>query len=108
MWLMLQHDEPDDFVIATGETHTVREFVELVFQQLDLRPEDHVRIDARYFRPTEVDLLLGDGSKALQVLNWKPATSFAELASIMVQHDLELAEIELRQAQHAAHSPRNS
>lgn len=97
MWLMLQHSEPDDFVIATGETHTVREFVEVVFQQLGLNPEDHIRIDARYFRPAEVDLLLGDGSKALRVLGWKPATSFAELAAIMVQHDLELAEKEARQ-----------
>jgi GDPmannose 4,6-dehydratase len=94
MWLMLQHREPDDFVVATGETHTVREFLDVVFQQLDLRAEDHVRIDPRYFRPAEVDLLLGDPSKAKRLLGWQPATTFADLAAVMVQYDLERAQRE--------------
>lgn len=95
MWRMLQHSEPEDFVIATGETHTIREFLDMVFTQLDLNWEDYVEIDPRYFRPAEVDLLLGDATKAQKKLGWTPATSVKQLAKIMVDHDLELAEREL-------------
>ncbi len=91
MWRMLQQDEPDDFVLATGQTHTVRRFVELVFGRLDLDPDEFIEIDPRYFRPAEVDVLLGDASKARDVLGWKAATSLEELAELMVEHDLNLA-----------------
>lgn len=91
MWRMLQHDEPDDYVIATGRTHSIREFLDLVFGQLDLDWQRYVEIDPRYFRPAEVNLLLGDTSKAERVLGWRPKTDLAELARIMVRHDLELA-----------------
>jgi GDPmannose 4,6-dehydratase len=102
MWLMLQQDKPDDYVVATGETHSVREFVEAAFDALDLRWQDHVETDPRYFRPTEVDCLLGDSSKARSVLGWKPRVSFEDLVSMMVEHDLELArqEVTLREAGH--------
>lgn len=89
MWLMLQHREPDDFVVATGETHTVHEFLQLAFAELDLVPEEFVKIDPRYFRPTEVNLLLGDASKAKEVLGWEPRTSFRELVQLMVAQDFE-------------------
>jgi GDPmannose 4,6-dehydratase len=95
MWRMLQHDEPDDFVIATGETHTIREFLDLVFEPLDLDWHEYVEIDSRYFRPSEVDLLLGDASRARDRLGWTPATNLSELARIMMEHDLDLAEREL-------------
>ena len=95
MWLMLQHDEPDDFVIATGETHTIREFLDLVFGLLGMDWQEHVRIDPRYFRPTEVDLLLGDGSKARKFLSWTPATTLEDLAQIMIRSDMRLAQQEL-------------
>lgn len=95
MWRMLQQDTPDDFVIATGQTHTIREFLELVFGQLELDWQDYVEIDARYFRPAEVDLLLGDASKAEQQLGWTASTQLPELARLMVEHDLELAHREL-------------
>jgi GDPmannose 4,6-dehydratase len=91
MWLMLQHTEPDDFVIATGETYSIREFLQMVFSKLDLDWQQYVDIDPRYFRPAEVDLLLGDPSKAQRLLGWKSKTSLDQLASIMVEHDLELA-----------------
>jgi GDPmannose 4,6-dehydratase len=94
MWLMLQQDKPDDFVIATGEMHSVREFVELAFSELDLDYKQHVEIDPRYFRPTEVDALHGDPSKAKRVLGWTPTMSFAELARLMVREDLKLAQDE--------------
>src|SRR5438876_10376049 len=81
MWLMLQQDEPDDYVIATGEPHTVREFLEITFEHLDLRWQDHVAVDPRYLRPTEVDLLLGDASKARERLGWQPRTTFRELVA---------------------------
>src|SRR5258708_7340337 len=84
MWLMLQQDEPDDYVIATGQTRSVREFLELTFEHLDLRSGDHVVVDPRYFRPSEVDLLLGDASKARERLGWRPETSFDELVKLMV------------------------
>jgi GDPmannose 4,6-dehydratase len=89
MWLMLQHDEPDDFVVATGETHTVREFLETVFEQAGLSIEKHVRIDERLFRPHEVPLLLGDPTKAKKILNWEPKVNFKELAAMMYEADLK-------------------
>jgi GDPmannose 4,6-dehydratase len=101
MWRMLQHSEPDDFVLATGRTQTVREFADLVFAQLDLNPQEFIEIDSRYFRPAEVDLLLGDCSKASARLGWKASTSLEELARIMVEHDLELARQEALLAKHA-------
>ncbi len=94
MWRILQHDEPDDFVLATGRTESVRDFCKLVFEQLDLNYEDYVEIDPRYFRPAEVDLLLGDPSKAKEKLGWSAATDLEQLARIMTSHDLELAQRE--------------
>ncbi|WP_164102803.1 GDP-mannose 4,6-dehydratase [Candidatus Laterigemmans baculatus] len=94
MWRMLQHDEPDDFVLATGETQTVRAFLDLVFGQLDLDWNDYVKIDPRYFRPAEVELLLGDASKAKEKLGWEATTDLRQLAKIMVDHDLDLAQRE--------------
>ena len=94
MWRILQHDEPDDFVLATGRTESVRDFCKLTFEQLDLDYQDYVEIDPRYFRPAEVDLLLGDASKAKEKLGWEATTDLEELARIMVQHDLELAQRE--------------
>ena len=91
MWRMLQHSEPDDFVLATGKTQTVQEFANLVFAQLELDPSKYIEIDPRYFRPAEVDLLLGDCSKASEKLGWTATTSLAELAKLMVDHDLKLA-----------------
>jgi GDPmannose 4,6-dehydratase len=95
MWLMLQHPQADDFVIATGHTNSIREFLDLVFSKLDLNWNDYVEIDPRYFRPAEVELLLGDPTKAQQLLGWSPKTSLEQLAEIMVDHDLELAKREL-------------
>ncbi len=89
MWLMLQQEEPDDYVVATGETHSVREFLEEAFKLVNLDWEKHVEIDPRYFRPAEVDILLGDPAKAKQKLNWQPKTSFKELVKIMVEADLK-------------------
>lgn len=91
MWLMLQQDEPDDYVIATGETYSVREFAEKVFQKLGLDYEEYVEIDPRYFRPTEVDVLLGDPSKAEKKLGWKPRVSFEQLIDMMIEADTEVA-----------------
>jgi GDPmannose 4,6-dehydratase len=91
MWLMLQQMEPDDYVIATGETHSVREFLDEVFGHLGLDWKRYVEIDPRYFRPAEVDLLLGDASKARQRLGWKPKVTFKELARLMTEADWELA-----------------
>jgi len=96
MWLMLQTDAPEDYVIATGETHTVREFLEETFRCLELDPEQHVEIDPRYFRPTEVDMLLGDPSKAREQLGWTPKVGFNELVKMMVEADMRLAEAEKR------------
>jgi GDPmannose 4,6-dehydratase len=90
MWLMLQASEPNDYVIATGETHSVREFLDIAFSHLKLRWEDHVEIDPRYFRPAEVDLLLGDPSKAARDLGWVPKTSFPDLVTMMVESDVAL------------------
>ncbi len=89
MWLMLQQPQPDDYVIATGRTHAVRDFVRLAFAAADLDWEDHVVVDPRYYRPAEVDLLVGDASKARRVLGWEPETTFEELVEQMVRADLE-------------------
>jgi len=94
MWLMLQQNEPEDYVIATGETHAVREFAEKVFQKLDIDYEEYVAIDERYFRPTEVDVLLGDSTKARETLGWQPKVSFDELIDMMIESDMELAQKE--------------
>jgi GDPmannose 4,6-dehydratase len=91
MWLMLQQEKPDDFVVATGETHSVREFLEAAFGHAGLDYENHVEFDPRYLRPTEVDLLLGDPSKAKAELGWTPKVGFAELVDMMVAHDLDQA-----------------
>jgi GDPmannose 4,6-dehydratase len=96
MWLMLQQDNADDYVIGTGETHSVQEFLELAFGQVGLDHRDFVRIDPRYFRPAEVDLLLSDSTKAKRVLGWQPKISFQELAKRMVTFDMELAAREKR------------
>ncbi len=88
MWLMLQQDKPEDFVIATGETHSVREFLEEAFAAVNLDWNDHVEIDARYYRPAEVDLLVGDASKAKEMLGWEAKTRFKELAKLMVEADI--------------------
>jgi len=90
MHLMLQQEKPDDFVIATGETHTVREFCELAFAEVGLNYEDYVVVDPRFYRPAEVHVLMGDASKAKQQLGWEPTVLFPELVQMMVQHDLEL------------------
>src|SRR2546426_6600277 len=91
MWLMLQHDQADDYVVATGETHSVREFLDEVFSLLDLDWKKYVAIDPRYFRPAEVDLLLGDATKAREELGWKPKVNFKTLARRMTESDRKLA-----------------
>jgi GDPmannose 4,6-dehydratase len=90
MWLMLQRDTPEDYVIATGEKHTVRELVDVAFAEVGLDPADHVRIDPRFLRPAEVEELVGDPAKARAELGWEPRTSFEELVRLMVAADLEL------------------
>ena len=90
MWLMLQQDTPDDYVISTDETHTVREFVELAFQRAGLDPDKYVKIDERFYRPAEVDLLIGDSSTARKRLGWKPQVDFKSLVNRMVDADLKL------------------
>ncbi|MEO0512028.1 MAG: GDP-mannose 4,6-dehydratase [Planctomycetota bacterium] len=102
MWRMLQQDEPDDYVVATNRTISVREFADLAFRHAGLNFADHVEFDARYLRPAEVDLLLGNPAKAKEKLGWEPTTSVEELAAMMVDHDLELASREktLREAGH--------
>jgi GDPmannose 4,6-dehydratase len=109
MWLMLQQDQPEDFVIATGETHSVREFVEKAFRAIDIpiqwsgsgideigfdriSGQTHVEIDPRYFRPTEVDFLLGDPAKAMEKLGWEPKVSFQELIDLMMEEDIREAQ----------------
>jgi len=94
MWLMLQQDKPDDYVIATGQTHSVREFLDEVFGYLDLDWQKYVEIDPRYYRPSEVDFLLGDSSKARKALKWEPKVTFKELARMMTDADMKLAEDE--------------
>jgi GDPmannose 4,6-dehydratase len=94
MWLMLQQNKPDDYVIATGESHSVREFLDEVFRYLGLDWHRYVEIDSRYYRPTEVDYLQGDPSKAKKVLSWQPKVTFKELAKLMTDADMKLAESE--------------
>jgi GDPmannose 4,6-dehydratase len=94
MWLMLQQDKPDDYVVATNETHSVSEFCEAAFGHVGLDWKKYVKHDARYERPAEVELLIGDPSKAAKQLGWKPNVRFKELVKIMVDHDLDLAKRE--------------
>jgi GDPmannose 4,6-dehydratase len=94
MWLMLQQEDPDDFVVATGRTHSVAEFLEETFSQLDLNWRDYVKFDPRYLRPTEVNILQGDASKARNLLGWKPTVFMPQLSRMMVEHDMKLAEKE--------------
>jgi GDPmannose 4,6-dehydratase len=91
MWMMLQQDKPDDYVVATGESYSVEQFVQAAFKEAGLNWEDHVKIDPRYFRPTEVDALCGDASKARKALGWKPRVGFDQLVKMMVEADTELA-----------------
>jgi len=96
MWMMLQQEEPDDYVICSGMTHSVREFCDLAFSHLGLNYEDHVVVDEQFFRPAEVDLLVGDYSKANTVLAWEPSTSFKDLVTMMVEADIALLEGRLK------------
>jgi GDPmannose 4,6-dehydratase len=96
MWMMLQADKPDDYVIATGATHTVRELCEVAFSHVGLDWEAHVQIDPRFIRPAEVELLLGDSSKARRVLGWKPTVDFEGLVKMMVDADLERVRREMQ------------
>jgi GDPmannose 4,6-dehydratase len=96
MWLMLQQEQPDDYVVATGETHTVREFLDVAFGHLGLDWQRHVKIDPRYYRPTEVDLLIGDPSKARRQLGWKATVDFRRLAIMMVEADVETERLKLQ------------
>jgi GDPmannose 4,6-dehydratase len=94
MWLMLQQPEPDDYVIATGETHSVRELCEVAFSMVGLDWDQHVRIDEGYLRPTEVDELCGDATKARKKLGWTSATRFKDLVALMLEHDLREAGVD--------------
>jgi GDPmannose 4,6-dehydratase len=96
MWLMLQQEMPDDFVVGTGEAHTVREFVELAFAYAGLDWKEYVKVDPRYFRPAEVDFLCADASKARRVLGWEPTVTFSELVRIMVEADMKAVEARLK------------
>ena len=96
MWMMLQQEQPDDYVICSGMTHSVREFCDLAFSHLGLNYEDHVVVDEQFFRPAEVDLLVGDYGKANRVLAWEPSTSFKDLVAMMVEADLALLEGRLK------------
>jgi GDPmannose 4,6-dehydratase len=95
MWLMLQQDVPEDYVVATGQVHSVRDFLDATFGHVGLDWTDLVETDQNLFRPAEVDLLCGDASKAREKLNWQPKVSFKELAEMMVDHDLKLARKEM-------------
>jgi GDPmannose 4,6-dehydratase len=102
MWRMLQREEPSDYVVATGTSHSVREFLQAVFRHFDLDWQKYVAIDPRYFRPAEVDHLRGDATKAREALGWTPSVGFERLVAMMADHDLELARQErtLRDAGH--------
>jgi GDPmannose 4,6-dehydratase len=89
MWLMLQQDKPDDYVIATNETHSIREFLDIAFNHLNLDWHDFVEFDPRYLRPAEVELLIGDSTKARQQLGWEPSVTFEQLVHLMVDADIE-------------------
>lgn len=104
MWLVLNHDEPDDYVIASGENHSVREFLDEVFGYLELDWHQYVETDPRYYRPTEVDVLLGDASKAKRKLGWEPKVGFKELAQMMTDADMMLAEREKVWQEHMSKS----
>jgi GDPmannose 4,6-dehydratase len=97
MWLMLQQDEPDDYVIATGETHSVRELCEAAFNRVGLNWQDHVVVDQKFYRPAEVDLLIGDPAKGKEKLGWSPEVSFKELIEMMVDADVEAVKAEMKQ-----------
>lgn len=99
MWRMLQQDHPDDYVIASGETHTIREMCQIAFETVGLNYEDYVKVDPKFFRPAEVEVLLGDPSKAKKDLGWEPKVSFRELIEQMAESDLKLAEKEKRMAE---------
>jgi GDPmannose 4,6-dehydratase len=94
MWAMLQQDEPSDYVVATGETHSIRDFLAVAFEHVGLDWEDYVEIDPRYYRPSEVDILVGDASKAHRELGWQPTVTFEELARMMVDSDIHVLELE--------------
>ncbi len=94
MWKILNHDNPDDWVIATGETHTIKEFLELAFQHVNLNFEDYIEISEKYYRPNEVGYLLGDPKKAIKELGWEPKTKFKELVIMMLENDIEVAKSE--------------
>ena len=94
MWLMLQQAEPDDYVISTGETHSVRELCEVAFNRVGLNYEDFVKIDEKFYRPAEVDLLIGDASKGREKLGWEPTVTFKALVEMMVDADMEAIRIE--------------
>ena len=100
MWLMLQQEQPDDYVVAMNELYSVRDFCEKTFSRLGLDYRNYVEVDPRYYRPAEVDLLLGDASKARTTLGWKPRTSFEQLVNMMVDRDLDLAKQESLLASH--------
>ena len=89
MWLMLQQENPEDYVIATGEMHTVRELIEIAFNYVGLDYKNHVVVDPQFFRPAEVELLCGDATKAHTVLGWKPSVNFKQLVEMMVENDLK-------------------
>jgi GDPmannose 4,6-dehydratase len=97
---MLQQDQPDDYVVATGETHSVREFCELAFGRVDLDWEQYVKVDEKFFRPAEVDLLVGSPAKAKRQLGWEPTTSFPELVAMMVDADVALLSGDLKGLSH--------
>lgn len=107
MWRMMQAAEPDDYVIATGETHSIRDFLDQAFGFLDLDWRGYVEIDPRYFRPAEVDVLLGDATKARQKLGWEPTVDFKSLVRLMVEHDLKLARHELNMSQNKNERPKS-
>jgi GDPmannose 4,6-dehydratase len=104
MWLMLQQEQADDYVIATGRTHSIRDFLDTAFAIVELDWKKHVEIDPHYFRPAEVDVLQGDSSKAAEILNWRPKVSFEQLVELMVASDWKLAKHEraagIRKAHH--------
>jgi len=100
MWLMLQQEQPDDYVVASGEAHSVREFLDEVFGHLGLDWHEFVETDPRFYRPAEVDYLLGDAAKAREKLGWTTKTGFADLARLMTEHDLDLAEREAHAAKY--------
>ena len=100
MWMMMQAEEPGDYVIATGQTHSIKDFLDLAFGRLELEWQSYVEIDPRYYRPSEVDILQGDASKARRELGWAPTVTFEQLVALMVDHDLELAKQEQRARRH--------